>query len=126
MKVFVMILGLAYVLPGCGSPAERDAPRPVELAQPDRVITEGRWELRIWYRQRGSRSEGQHGVLLRDGVPVEAARSGEVRDTSLGKMRYYAPTDGDMPWAKTGWNFADPDGIPPSWEVEEGEPRPAH
>ena len=64
------------------------------------------WELRIKYLNKGSRSEGQDGVLLKDGKPVKAAGKGETVDTSLGRIKYYG-SERNVPWALTGWNFAD-------------------
>lgn len=84
---------------------------------PDKVLVQGEWELRIFYRNQGTRSEGQHGALLFEGKEVEAGSVGEEKDTDLGRMRYYGPeSEVSVPWAPSGWNFSDPGKIPPSWQ----------
>lgn len=66
----------------------------------------GEWELRIKYLQKGSRSEGQDGTLLKNGKEVDYTKSGNLLDTDLGKLRHYG-TERKVAWALTGWNFAD-------------------
>lgn len=84
---------------------------------PDKIIKEGSWELRVFYRNKGTRSERQHGILLYEGKPVEATVVGEKRNTPLGLMKYYGPENSKgVPWAPTGWNFADKRTIKPSWQ----------
>ena len=65
------------------------------------------WRLVVIYRLKGSRSEGQYGTLFYDGKAREHGRLGELIDTPLGKMRFYG-TVAEVPWATTGWHFADP------------------
>ncbi|MEJ5309121.1 MAG: hypothetical protein WHX52_05075 [Anaerolineae bacterium] len=87
----------------------------VSAGQP-RTITSGDWTLNIYFRNRGTRSEGQHGVLLHKGTPVEPPAIGAVIETDLGQMRYYGSPEGvKVPWENTGWNFADEEKILPSW-----------
>ena len=86
---------------------------------PDKIIKEGSWELRIFYRNKGTRSEGQHGILFYEGNPLEGTVLGEERETDLGLMKYYGPENSKgVPWAPTGWNFADKGTIKPSWQDE--------
>jgi hypothetical protein len=117
------------ICPGCGygsaSVAEATAHRQrqieeynqqMETAAAPRTIACGEWVLNIYYRLRGSKSEGQHGVLFHKGVLIEPHQVGEVIDTDLGRMRYYRRLeDVAMPWEPTGWNFADENRILPSW-----------
>lgn len=85
-------------------------------ARRPRTIASGDWTLNIYFRNRGTRSEGQHGVLLHKGKPVEPPAIGAVIETDLGQMRYYGqPAGVQVPWGNTGWNFADEEKILPSW-----------
>jgi len=84
---------------------------------PDKTLTGGQWELRIYYHARGSRSEGQHGVLLHQGEVVEPQQVGEVLETDLGKLKYYRrPEDRRLPSELTGWNFAEHRQARLSWD----------
>ena len=89
---------------------------PDVTARPDRRATSanGAWELRVWYRAKGTRSEGQHGVLRFEGRELESPEIGAERDTGLGRMRYYGPQGDRMPWMPTGWNYADAAKMKPS------------
>ncbi len=93
---------------------------PDVTARPDRRVMSDNeaWELRVWYRAKGTRSEGQHGVLRFEGRELEPPEIGAERDTGLGRMRYYGPRSGPlgdrMPWTPTGWNYADPTKMKPS------------
>jgi hypothetical protein len=62
------------------------------------------WELRIQYLSRGSVAEGQHGVLLHDGEPVDPARPGDKINTDLGWLQHYGERSRNR-WS--GWNFAE-------------------
>ena len=86
-------------------------------AMPDKSFVSGTWTLHIYYRARGSKSEGQHGVLLHDGQAVEPRQVGELIETDLGTLRYYRRLE-DMTalFELTGWNFMDANRIRPSWE----------
>lgn len=86
----------------------------------DRLYRSGEWELRIVYKARGSKSEGPHGVLYKDGEIVEPLHVGEVISTDLGMLKYYSHLEETRPsWEITGWNFADQTLILPSWVKEE-------
>ena len=76
------------------------------LKEPDRIQREEYWELLVYYRAKGSRSEGPHGILLHNGLPVELETFHKELETSLGVMKYYA-LEGPAIWSPTGWNFAD-------------------
>lgn len=85
-------------------------------AKTPRSFVSGDWTLNIFFRNQGSRSEGQHGVLLHKGETVEGSETGAVIDTDLGQLKYYGAEGSIMLWQNTGWNFADEDRILPSWE----------
>lgn len=85
--------------------------------EPNRVITAGDWELRIWYQNLGSRSEGQHGVLLHLGEELPQSMVGQEVKTSFGLMKNYGPKPDGVPWARSGWNYADSSKILASWQL---------
>ena len=101
------------------SPSEPDQPAaaPGGPDRADRVYEEGDWKLEITYVNKGTRSEGIHGVLLHRGKVVIAAKRGEVLDTDLGRMEYLGKRgEQARPWDPTGWLFADREKRPgPSW-----------
>ena len=71
------------------------------------------WELRIEYRQRGTRSEGQHGVLRQSGKIVEPETEEAFLETPFGFLKHYG--DRTVPlWSVSGWNFEDRTLIRPS------------
>ncbi len=70
------------------------------------LYKKGEWTLKVEYLHKGSRSEGQNGVLLRGGKPVTGKEEGDVLETSLGKLKHYG-TERKVRWGLTGWNFAD-------------------
>lgn len=85
--------------------------------KPDRVLKKGEWEFQIFYRAKGSRSEGQHGVLLHKGVALPPGKKKEEKESPLGTMVYYGD-DYQAPWETTGWNFKDKSKILTSWDKE--------
>jgi hypothetical protein len=70
------------------------------------VYTRDAWTLKVTYLRKGSRSEGQDGQLLKEGVVVEGKTVGETKMTSLGKLKYYGSKRKRL-WDLTGWNFSD-------------------
>lgn len=118
MNIFrFSLLSLLIAAPLCiadtGQPAA-DENIGVDISTPsDKVLRAEGWELQIWYRAKGSRSEGQHGVLFRNGKPVEGSTIGTEMDTALGKMKFYGNAP-EVLWEPSGWHFADKDLIKPS------------
>lgn len=112
---------LAACLPSTAAPQPTTPPAPTLDAQsaanplfngteptPARVYAQGAWSLYIYFRARGTRSEGQHGVLFHNGQAVPPAQPGATLQTELGEMKYYLdPADMINLWDTTGWNFAD-------------------
>ncbi len=83
---------------------------------PSRIYAKGAWKLYIYYRLKGTRSEGQHGVLYQDGEEVKFGQPGITLQTELGEMKYYLnPEDMKVLWDTTGWNFAD-SGLIKGWD----------
>lgn len=64
----------------------------------------GEWALEIKYLNRGTRSEGQEGRLLKAGVAVAVGE--QAVQTPIGLLRHYG-SERRKPWDLTGWNFAD-------------------
>lgn len=85
------------------------------------VHASGGWALRVQYLHKGTRSEGQDGVLLRDGQAVEPASPGEELDTPLGRLRHYGSERRNL-WDVTGWNFADKAQVKPSQSLPASPP----
>lgn len=74
----------------------------------------GEWELYVFFINKGTKSEGAFGVLLRNGdMNFPLSGESETIETDLGTMRYY-PLDSQAPWAPRGWLFADKSMIPRS------------
>ena len=120
MRHLPILLLLLLPLVGCMAPSDTGPASTVAATRPDpdRILERDGWELRLWYRNRGTRSEGQHGILSFAGREIPPAPLGTERETALGRMKYYEEEPGGMPWAKTGWNFADEAKILPSWARE--------
>ena len=103
-----------------GQLAFQEHQRSLAESPPDRTYLAGIWELRVVYKARGSKSEGSHGILIRDGEIIPPGEVGEILPTDLGPMKYYASPEDLIPtWQVTGWHFADQDLIVPSWEKDE-------
>ena len=116
------------ICPNCGygSPtvAERrrqfeEDKRSLEEEPADGLYSKGAWKLKIVYKLRGSKSEGPHGVLYRDDERVNSLQPGEMIETDLGTLKYYAHLiEKQWSWEVTGWHFADQSLILPSWASE--------
>ncbi|MBJ6610567.1 MAG: hypothetical protein JG718_09435 [Candidatus Thiothrix moscowensis] len=112
-----LLIGLLVASPLCMA----DSAQPLlgegvgaDISQPaDKVLRAEGWELQIWYRAKGSRSEGQHGVLLQGGKAIKGKSTGEELETALGKMKFYGEVPTVM-WEPSGWHFADKTLIKPS------------
>ena len=77
------------------------------------VYARDSWTLKVTYLRKGTRSEGQDGQLLKDGVVVKGETVGETKQTSLGEMKYYG-SERKRLWDLTGWNFSDRSRVKPS------------
>ncbi|MDD5405669.1 MAG: hypothetical protein PHE73_01865 [Sulfurovaceae bacterium] len=82
-------------------------------SEPYRIYKAGDWELYVFFTNKGTKSEGQFGVLLENGS-VYPTNINEEIETELGKMKYYG-LNAQVPWGPTGWLFADKSKIPNSW-----------
>lgn len=99
--------------------AFEDYMRALTQATPDKSFNAGTWLLHIYYKCRGTKSEGEHGVLLHDGQPVEPHQVGELIETDLGTLKYYGHLDSmTASFEHTGWNFKDASRIRPSWVIQ--------
>jgi hypothetical protein len=103
-----------------GQLAFQEYQRSLAESPPDRTYRTGAWELRVVYKARGSKSEGAHGELFKDGESLATGEVGEILQTALGPLKYYGSPEDLIPtWQVTGWHFADQDLIVPSWEEDE-------
>ncbi|MCJ7531950.1 MAG: hypothetical protein MUO64_13100 [Anaerolineales bacterium] len=83
------------------------------------VYEVGDWRLNIEYLQIGSRSEGQNGVLYKNGKEVKASQKNEIKKTPIGTLKYYGERGlSNRPWDNTGWNFSDTSLIKRSEDVK--------
>ena len=74
---------------------------------PGNIYHLGAWTLYLYYRNRGTRSQGQHGILFKDGQEVNPTQVGQIIQTDLGDLKYYkTPEEMTLLWDMTGWNFA--------------------
>jgi len=126
-------MGGLDICPGCGygspSVAQRAAEQQKKIEEENRQREEdakprsdimGEWRLDIYFRYKGSRSEGQHGILIHNGEIIEPKKVGEVIDTDLGLMKYYCHLeDMKVSFEPTGWNYADSEKIRPSYYKEQ-------
>jgi hypothetical protein len=108
--IFLLLMGCA-----AGAKISTKDVAPTYSIDPQKVVRNGDWELRVWYRLMGSRSEGQHGALYFQGSEVSSTLVGAERETSLGRMKYYGWDPSARPWQPSGWNYADAARIKPSW-----------
>ena len=107
------------MLSGCGvepasAPPFESSPVGVPEQPGETIASDSGWELTVVYRHKGSRSEAQHGLLLRDGQRIEDGEVGELMETPLGRMRFYGPMSETLMYT-SGWHYADPEKKKPSW-----------
>lgn len=77
------------------------------------------WRLNITYLHKGTKSEGQNGVLYKYGNEVKTPKMDTLMETSIGTLKYYGKrTAANHPWDVTGWNFADKSLIKNSKDVQ--------
>lgn len=103
-----------------GEPAAPQPPQPPAFAPeqvanplfsgtettPGNIYQKGDWTLFVYYRNRGTRSQGQHGILIHNGQEVLPKQPGEIIQTDLGELKYYkTPEEISVLWDMTGWNF---------------------
>lgn len=85
------------------------------------TIKKDEWELKIYYRNIGSKSEGSNGILLYKNVPMLNDKINNIVKTSIGEMKYYGefPENVEYPWNPSGWNYANKNYILHSWNVKD-------
>lgn len=72
------------------------------LSKPDENMKKGDWELRIFRRLKGARSEGLLGILLHKGKIVVGSK-GQNTKNALGDLTFY---EGTL-WNPRGWLYSD-------------------
>ncbi|MCP4417686.1 MAG: hypothetical protein GY805_13770 [Chloroflexi bacterium] len=91
----------------------------------ERITQKNGWTLKVSFRNAGTRSEGQHGELSQNGRSLIPDHEGQELDTPLGRMKYHLhPENANLPFAITGWNYANPKLVRPSWFRPPPEPTP--
>ena len=90
-----------------------------KLIKPDRIYKKGIWELQIIYIQKGTRSEGLHGVLIKNDKVLNQKEDNKMIKTDIGVMKYYGKFENRKHnWDISGWCFSDANKIPrPSTKI---------
>lgn len=112
IRLFLLVFSVG-VIGGCAAIHGE----PPLISPPDIIVQKGDWQLFIYYKDKGTRSETQYGRLLFKDEPVEAQERGETIQTDLGAMKYYGE-EGETRWGPRGWNFCDPAMIRNSWDLD--------
>ena len=85
-------------------------------AKPDKIVSDGDWELRIYYTAKGTRSEGIRGALRKNGQLVPApSEEHEILKTPLGRLKFYVHLSAWSPW---GWLPEDLSPLRPSSKIK--------
>jgi len=99
VRLSLGLLLLSFLI-GCAS---QTLTPPPGYGEPDEVLQEEGWALLIYRTQKGTRSEGRHGVLLHDNQEVQGER-GQHLETPLGTLTYHgAREEAAHLWDTTGW-----------------------
>ncbi len=69
----------------------------------DIVYKKDAWRLNVYITQKGSRSQGSHGILLKNGKQVNG-KNRETLETAVGTLQYRGPFGMRAHlWDNTGW-----------------------
>ncbi|MDK2967447.1 MULTISPECIES: hypothetical protein [Lacrimispora] len=84
------------------------------------TISKDKWELQIYYRAIGKKSEGPNGLLFYMNMPVSGLSINDVMDTSIGKIKYYGKYQegGKYLWEPTGFNYSNSEYVLNSWDIK--------
>ena len=116
-NVFIVVVA-GFLATSCTLLGEKPEVGNDAVAKPEKELTAvwisetvcsykvGEWELQVEYLEKGSRSEGQNGKLLKAGKSVDPQKIGNALETPLGKLKHYG-IERKVKWDITGWNFAD-------------------
>ena len=89
----------------------------IDLAKPDIVKSAGEYKLLVYYIAKGTRSEGVHGVLVKNGEVVDAVQDQTELKTGFGVLVYRGPwEERTLLFDQSGWLPEDLTGIYPSWQ----------
>jgi hypothetical protein len=76
--------------------------------KPDILFKKAEWQLNTYLTHKGSRSQGSHGVLLKNGKPV-TGKKGDTLDTAIGQVKYNGPYGfQEHLWDSSGWVMVEP------------------
>lgn len=90
---------------------------------PDIIYKAGEWQLNVYLTHKGSRSQGRHGVLLKNRTPVNSTK-GETLDTPIGKVQYNGPYGFQAHlWDSSGWMMVEPKVTPQNNESGLASPK---
>ena len=128
---FMAILTMVFALPDCRAGGDGFVPRDAGLQGKrtmartvDKVYQDTQWRLEIYLNNKGTRSQGSMGLLYSGTEPVRG-KKGEIRDISIGKVRYNGPEAGRKHlWDATGWQMLDPRVSPVVHGADPTIPRP--
>jgi hypothetical protein len=113
MRAFLKLLILFLTISACGLAAP-------PFGEP-LVMRSGDWEYRVFYKDKGRKSEGLDGHLSFQGKPVPVSVVPEYIETPFGEMTFFpSPKTLDRPGIAMGWTLRDYDKIP--WTIV---PRPS-
>ncbi|MEH0022191.1 MAG: hypothetical protein V6Z89_21235 [Desulfobacter sp.] len=73
----------------------------------DWIYQGGDWVLNLYLTQKGTRSQGSHGILIFEGKEVSGTR-GETRALPIGTVQYQGTLQSRTNlWDSTGWQMVD-------------------
>ncbi|MCG8618234.1 MAG: hypothetical protein MI802_18625 [Desulfobacterales bacterium] len=89
------------------SQTELPEPRNSFSGRPDWIYKASDWELNLYITQKGTRSQGSHGILIFEGIDV-VGTAGETRALPIGTVQYNGPAESRVNlWDDTGWQMID-------------------
>lgn len=144
-KVFVCLCGFLAITSVCFSggmpedkflqPLKNKIPsienRVPEIKSPsfsgpaDWVYKASDWVLNLYITQKGTRSQGSHGVLIFEGKEVQGVK-GETKALPIGTVEFHGPAHARVNlWDDSGWQMKDPLVKPFVHTPKETRPKPS-
>ena len=102
-------IGQKIVLNTPGVPSEEKSDvRELDFSgRADWIYQASDWVLNLYITQKGTRSQGSHGVLIFEGNEVSGIR-GETRALPIGTVQYHGSAEAKANlWDDTGWQMVD-------------------
>lgn len=105
LTVLFGVEGYARNISGLGTGTKSDFQTLLSNQKADIIYSVSGWELKIYKFNKGTRSEGCHGVLYHDKEPV-AGKIGEKRDIPIGIFIYVKDLEQRTAlWDTSGWKM---------------------